>query len=186
MTHTTRSRRFINPLTDVGFKRLFGQDENKGLLIAFLNCLFKGKPIISDLTYNDKEILPIEDEGKTVIFDIHCTTSTGEHIVVEMQCEPQAYFNQRSLLYASSAYVRQTQKGKDWIYTRLQPVYVISFLDFKLKEYPAKLITRSSIRDDEGEHATINPYMRFIYIQLPFCLRHWRIAGIILKSGFTS
>ena len=50
--------RFINPFTDVGFKRIFGQEINKDLLIDFLNSLLVGERHIEDITFLDKEVLP--------------------------------------------------------------------------------------------------------------------------------
>lgn len=49
--------KYINPFTDAGFKRIFGQEEHKGLLIAFLNRLFEGQMVITDVQYMDKEAL---------------------------------------------------------------------------------------------------------------------------------
>ena len=49
--------RFINPFTDVGFKRIFGQEVNKPLLISFLNSLFAGKKVITDIHFLNKEML---------------------------------------------------------------------------------------------------------------------------------
>ena len=49
--------KYINPYTDFGFKKLFGTPLNKDLLISFLNSLFEGKEVVSDLTYLNGENL---------------------------------------------------------------------------------------------------------------------------------
>ena len=77
--------RFINPFTDIGFKKLFGQKIHKYLLIDFLNQLLIGERRIVDLEYLDKEIVPEYKGDRSTIFDIYCKTDTGEYIIVEMQ-----------------------------------------------------------------------------------------------------
>lgn len=83
--------KFINPFTDVGFKRIFGQEVSKDLLLSFLNTLLEGERIITDLQFLDKEQLPETDIDRGLIYDIYCTTDTGERIVVEMQNRAQAF-----------------------------------------------------------------------------------------------
>lgn len=77
--------RFINPFTDYGFKKIFGQEISKDLLIDFLNDLLKGERVITDLTFLNNEQLPEWEDARALIYDIHCTTDTGEKIIVEMQ-----------------------------------------------------------------------------------------------------
>ncbi len=64
---------FINPFTDFGFKRIFGQESSKRLLIGFLNALFEGEFVVQDLEYRDKEILGDGRQDRCVIYDIYCT-----------------------------------------------------------------------------------------------------------------
>jgi len=47
--------RYIDPMVDAAFKRIFGSDINKDLLIAFLNEIFKGRRFIVDLVFNKNE-----------------------------------------------------------------------------------------------------------------------------------
>lgn len=157
---------FINPFTDEGFKRLFGQDEHKKLLIAFLNRLFEGEMTIMDVSYLDKESLPGHGNGKSYIYDIYCTLDTGEHVIVEMQNKEQDYFLQRSMVYAARCLDRQTRKGKEWNYEKLKAVFTISFLNFTHDGLPETLVVDGEMRDKyTGD--TVNPYLRLIYIQLP-------------------
>ena len=73
--------KFINPFTDVGFKKIFGQEVSKDLLIDFLNDLLVGERSIKDITFLDKELLPEYMGDRGVIYDIYCTTEAGEHII---------------------------------------------------------------------------------------------------------
>ena len=103
--------RFINPFTDVGFKRIFGQEINKDLLIDFLNGLLEGEKHIVDIRFLDKEVLPAFAQDRGVIYDVYCTNESGEQFIVEMQNRPQVNFRERALYYLSRAVARQ---GRVW------------------------------------------------------------------------
>lgn len=92
---------YIDPLTDFGFKRLFGSEPNKDLLIDFLNGVFRGRKHIADLVYNKNE-----HPGETVneggaIFDLTCTGNDGEQFIIEVQRGKQGNFKQRAIFYTS-------------------------------------------------------------------------------------
>ena len=101
--------RYINPFTDWSFKRIFGQEYSKDLLIEFLNQLLLGEQHIKDVKFKDKEMLPETKDQRGIIYDVFCETDTGEHIIVEMQNKSQPYFIDRSLYYASKTIVDQGQ-----------------------------------------------------------------------------
>ena len=103
--------RFINPFTDVGFKRIFGQEINKDLLIDFLNGLLEGEKHIVDIRFLDKEVLPAFAQDRGVIYDVYCTNESGEQFIVEMQNRPQVNFRERALYYLSRAVARQGERG---------------------------------------------------------------------------
>jgi len=77
--------KFIDPLTDFGFKYLFGREPCKDLLIDFLNELFRGRKIISDLTYNKNEYSGTVSNSRKMIFDLTCTGMDGEQFIIEVQ-----------------------------------------------------------------------------------------------------
>ena len=91
--------KFINPFTDVGFKRIFGQEVSKPVLIAFLNSLLEGERKILDVKFLDKEQPGDTRDDKSLIYDIYCEIEGGERIIVEMQNKSQPYFKNRSLYY---------------------------------------------------------------------------------------
>ena len=122
---------FISPLlSDTGFKILFGQTKNKSLLIDLLNTLFRGKYKIEDLQYLDKEQVRRVKTRKTIIYDIHCRTSTNEYIIVEMQYKKHKNFFPRTLVYVAEALARQAVKDKDeYDISAVYGVYLMNFED---------------------------------------------------------
>ena len=75
--------KFINPFTDIGFKRIFGQEISKPLIIDFLNSLLLGEERITNITFLDKEQPALFEDDRSLIYDIYCQTEKGENIIVE-------------------------------------------------------------------------------------------------------
>ena len=158
--------RFINPFTDWGFKRIFGQEINKDLLIQFLNDLLAGERHITDLRVMDKEQLAETKDQRGAVYDIFCETDTKERIIVEMQHRRQPFFMDRSIFYASRAVVGQGKKGKNWNY-QLAAVYTICFMNFQSSD-----LLLSKFRTDVGlmDMQALKPVsdkFRLIYLALP-------------------
>ena len=84
--------KYINPFTDFGFKKLFGSEPNKDLLIDFLNQVLPGKHKIKDLTYARTEQLGNSEADRNAIFDLYCVGENGERFIVEMQEESLKYY----------------------------------------------------------------------------------------------
>ena len=156
--------KFINPFTDYGFKKIFGQEVSKELLIEFLNDLLEGERVITDLTFLNNEQLPIYPEERIAIYDIFCTTDTGEKIIVEMQNRSQVYFKERALYYLSHAIVRQGVKGESWKFD-IKAVYGVFFINFLLDENQ-KLRTDVILTDRETGKL-FSDKLRQIFIALP-------------------
>ncbi|MDR0895139.1 MAG: Rpn family recombination-promoting nuclease/putative transposase [Prevotellaceae bacterium] len=157
--------KFINPLTDYGWKILFGQETNKSVLIELLNSLLEGEVVIEDLIYLDKEQLPEVPDERMFVYDIYCRTSTGEYIIIEIQRESQEYFKDRALVYTSAAILKQAKKGT-WIY-KLDAVYGIFFLDFRLPENEYEGAVIHVDMTTRKTHRVFNPKQRQIFISLP-------------------
>ena len=157
--------KFINPFTDVGFKRIFGQEVSKDLLIDFLNDLLVDERHIKDIRFLDKELLPEFEGDRGVIYDIYCTDENGDHFIVEMQNKQQINFKERTLFYLSHAITRQGERGAEWMFD-LKAVYGVFFMNFALKDAPRKLRTDIVLADRET-HETFSDKLRFIFIELP-------------------
>ena len=122
--------RFIDPLLDFSFKRIFGTEPNKDLLIALLNGIFQGRKKIVELAYNKNEHAGDTEEIGGVIFDLTCTASNGEQIIIEVQRSAQVNLKRRMLYYGSKLISDQAPRGrrKEWNYA-LPEVYVIVLMD---------------------------------------------------------
>jgi len=120
--------KFINPFTDFGFKKIFGSEPNKDLLIDFLNELLKSKEKIKNLNYKKTEHLGSTDADRKAIFDLYCENEKGEKFIVELQKVKQQFFKDRSLYYATFPIQEQAIKG-EWNY-ELKAVYCVGILDF--------------------------------------------------------
>ncbi|WP_418894614.1 Rpn family recombination-promoting nuclease/putative transposase [Limibacterium fermenti] len=158
--------RFINPFSDMGFKRIFGQEATKDLLIDFLNDLLEGEKTVTDITFLDKEILPDFNEFRGAIYDIYCVNESGEHFIVEMQNGYQTYFRERALFYLSHIITRQGRPGGDWHFD-VKAVYGVFFMNFCLDDIPHKLRTDVILADRET-HEQFSDKLRFIFIELPY------------------
>ena len=125
---------YLNPLTDFGFYRVFGCEENKDILIHFLNaCISQYVGDITDLQY-----LPTVHHGftpaeKKVVFDIYCRNQNGDHFIIEMQRARQDYFADRAITYVSRLVSMNAAKGER-IYD-LAPVYSFSILDYNSQDF---------------------------------------------------
>ena len=124
--------RYINPFTDFGFKKLFGSEPNKDLLLDFLNELIKERGHIQTLTYLKAEQLGLSESERRAVFDLYCESETGEKFIVELQKAKQKYFKDRSVFYSTFPIREQAQRG-EWDF-QLNAVYTIGILDFVFDE----------------------------------------------------
>ena len=158
--------KFINPFTDVGFKRIFGQEISKPVLIAFLNALLKDEQHIVDLQYLDKEQPGDSADDKSLIYDVYCELDNGEHIIVEMQNKSQPYFKNRSVYYISRAISRQGEPGLEWHYD-VKAVYLIALLNFKRDDISTEFRTDVALMDMKNK-TLFSDKVRLVYLQLPY------------------
>ena len=102
--------RYINPLIDWGFKRLFGSEVNKDILIEFLKVIFPEYEI-EDITYIPAEQLGLMEEDRKAVFDVICRAKDGKDFLVEMQHATQEHFFERALYYTSFPIMKQGRKA---------------------------------------------------------------------------
>jgi predicted transposase/invertase (TIGR01784 family) len=161
--------KYINPFTDYGFKRLFGEEFSKDLLLDFLNELLhevQGK--IKALTYKRTDRLGSSEEERKAIFDLYCENENGEKFIVELQKTKQKYFKDRTVYYSTFPIREQAQTGSDWGF-ELKAVYTVAILDFVFDEdkqekekfrYDVKL-------SDIETHKVFYDKLTFVYLEMP-------------------
>lgn len=159
--------RYINPYTDFGFKKLFGSEINKDLLISFLNALLHGEQHVVDVTYLRGERLGAGAFDRKAIFDVYCENDRGEKFIVEMQKAKQKYFKDRSVFYASFPIREQATRG-EWDF-RLKAVYTIGILDFVFDEdeKDADYFHHEVKLMDIEKKEVFYDKLTFIYLEMP-------------------
>ena len=125
--------RYLNPHTDFGFKRLFGSEFNKELLISFLNAMFHGEQNVKDVTYLNSEQLGDRIDEHRAVFDVYCENDKGEKFIVEMQNIYQEFFKDRTIYYSTFPIREQARRGGDWDF-HLNSVYTVGLLNFNFAE----------------------------------------------------
>ena len=123
--------KYIDPLTDFGFKRLFGSEPDKDIMIEFLNALFEGEKIIADIVYSATEYNGEGAKEKKVLFDLTCTGKDGEKFIIEMQRTDQEFFKDRCVFYMSRLISTQLSPGNANCDTSLKEVYLIGIMEFQ-------------------------------------------------------
>ncbi len=157
--------RYFNPYTDFGFKKLFGEEGSKDLLIDFLNELLPEYHQISSLQFKNAENLNNTVTERTAIFDIYCQTETGTKFIVEMQKAKVKFFKDRSLFYSTFPIREQAEKG-GWDF-KLLPIYFIAILDFHYDEQEEARKFRRDVclKDQDGE--LFYDKLHFKFLQMP-------------------
>jgi len=165
---TEFKEKYINPFTDYGFKRLFGEEPNKDLLLDFLNELLKDQEgRITELSYLPNEKLPISFGDRRAIFDIYCTNEKGEQFIVEMQKAEQKYFKDRTIFYSTFPIQEQARnKDRFWNF-ELKAVYTIGILDFVFEESdPHKFRHNVKLTEQETKDVFYDK-LHYIYLEMP-------------------
>ena len=159
--------RYVNPFTDFGFKKLFGEEASKPQLMDFLNALLPEHARIRDLSFRNPEQLGGLWDRKA-IFDIYCESVKGERFIVEMQKAKQNYFKDRTVFYATFPIQEQAEQGS-WNY-QLQPVYCVGVLDFTFDDYenePERSQVVHEIKLKNQHNAVFYDKLTFIYLEMP-------------------
>jgi len=158
--------RYLNPYTDFGFKKLFGEEANKDLLTDFLNQLLPPKHQIADLHFKNPENLPDLPLERKAIFDLYCKSVTGEDFIVEMQKAKLNFFKDRALFYSTFPIRDQAKKG-EWDF-KLSAIYYVAILDFIYDEKTEqqKMFRDVALKDQGGELFYDKLHLKFLQMPL--------------------
>ncbi|MEM6845109.1 MAG: Rpn family recombination-promoting nuclease/putative transposase [Bacteroidota bacterium] len=161
--------KYINPFTDYGFKRLFGEEPNKDLLLDFLNELLQHEQgRITELTYLKSDKLGSSEEDRKAVFDLYCQNERGEKFIVELQKTKQKFFKDRTVYYSTFPIREQAQRGSDWTF-ELKAVYTVAILDFVFDEgqnEPNKFRYDVKLTDIETCQVFYDK-LTFVYLEMP-------------------
>ena len=170
--------KFVDIKNDIAFRKIFGNENRKEVLISFLNAVLlleNNKKIISVDILTPYQ-LPELKGGKVTIVDVKAKDQNGKNYIVEMQVAEVDGFDKRVLYYASKSYSSQIDRGD--LYEKLNPTFFIGILDFEVtqnKDY----ISRHKIIDAETGENYIKD-IEFNFIELPkFNKKETELTSII-------
>jgi predicted transposase/invertase (TIGR01784 family) len=158
--------KYINPFTDFGFKKLFGEESSKELLVDFLNQLLPPQHQIQDLQFRQTEQLGSTLADRKAVFDLYCQSPSGERFIVELQKAKQNWFKDRSVFYSTFPIQEQAEKG-EWNF-RLEPVYCIGILDFVFEEdqHNPQFLHRVAFTEQNSQKVFYDK-LWLIYLEMP-------------------
>ena len=156
--------RYVNFYTDFAFKKLFGTEVNKDLLISFLNALLHGREEIQDISYLNTEHLGTQEYDRRAVFDVYCTNERGEYFLVEMQKGEQQFFKDRSVYYSTFAIREQAPRG-EWDYG-LKGIYTIGIQNFCYDATDSSYYHEVKLMDTATKEVFYDK-LTFIYLEMP-------------------
>lgn len=175
--------KFVNVKNDIAFRKIFGNEKKKVILISFLNAVLglEGKDRVKEVTLLNPFQLPRIAGEKSSIIDVKATDERGVTFIVEMQVAEPAGFDKRVLYYTSKDYAGQINIGEE--YPKLRPVYFIGVLDFPYFS-GQNYLSSHLILDEETGECVFND-MKFRFIELPkFKKEVHELKSIIDKWAF--
>ncbi len=160
--------RYINPFTDFGFKKIFGDPKDTSLLKSLINDIlgFEGRDQIATIIFKNGELLPDSPEDRKAIFDLYCTDKKGSEFIVELQKVYQEHFQSRALYYATFPIQEQTIRGK-WDFS-LTPIYFIGLLNFEVEKFKhrSRYLHHGKITDIYSKDVMYDN-LNMIYVEIP-------------------
>ena len=156
--------RYLNPLTDFGFHKLFGAESNKPLLIDFLNQLLPNHNKIKDLTYTTNKYNDFLSSDSKQVYDLDCINDQNRKFVVQIQRTYAAYMRTRSIL-CSTFHVQEVARKDDW---DINPtaIYIIAILDVDFwYGGESKFVRKVNLREENNKIFYDN--LTYIYVELP-------------------
>ncbi len=157
--------KFVDVTNDIAFRKIFGNENKKVVLISFLNAVLElpsGKKVV-DVTIVNPYQLPNLSGGKSTIVDVKAQDQSGNIFIVEMQIAEAESFSKRVLYYTSQSYTSQIERGDE--YEKLNPTFFIGILDFKIGTGTNYFSRHKVLNVETGEHILRD--VEFNFIELP-------------------
>ncbi|MCC3408192.1 MAG: Rpn family recombination-promoting nuclease/putative transposase [Microcoleus sp. PH2017_10_PVI_O_A] len=157
---------FINPKTDFAFKKIFGSDDSKEILISFLNALlYEARPVIEDLEIIDPYLAPNIKGIKDTYLDVKAKINGDKTVIIEMQVLNVEYFQQRVLYNATKTYSMQLSTGSG--YSKLNPVIALTITDFKMFENMDTVISHFIFKEKTFLVDYLADQFEMVFVELP-------------------
>jgi predicted transposase/invertase (TIGR01784 family) len=194
-------QQYAELLCDFMFKRLFGSEANKDVLISFLNVLLEDVEIES-VDFIPTEHLGMTEDDRKVIFDISCSCKDGRTFIIEMQKGYQKHFRKRAVYYTTYPISQQGRMAHDkyvkekaaacqqddakfnWDYD-LTPVTVVAILNFQFEhddDWPREKYHSSYRLREDGSNEIMTDVLRFVFLELGrFKKRIWELETVFDK-----
>ena len=144
---------FVDLLSNGGFKAVFGDVNNKDVVMSIINVLLPSHRRVVDIEYlpTDQEG-PVLDLNKEFQYDFMCRDASGAVFIVEMQRYHEEYWFKRCVSYASRAYDRQNRRGGDY---DVPPVYLIGLMGTEIKhrdmnQWQDRFVSEYTFREKES------------------------------------
>ncbi len=159
--------KYIDPMVDFGFKKIFKESGKKQLIIRPLNAIFGLD--IADIDIRESEQLGLTEQERKVTYDMHCDTKDGHSFIIEVQLADQTYFMERAIFYTARTISQKGESGK-WDYG-FKPVFFLGLLNFEIrhlepeKAKPEQFIHKFSLREDET-HEQMSRALRFAFMEV--------------------
>jgi predicted transposase/invertase (TIGR01784 family) len=157
---------FINPKTDFAFKKIFGSEESKDILISFLNALlYNSQPTIEDLQILNPYLAPRIRGIKDTYLDVKAKLNDCTTVIIEMQILNVEAFEKRILYNAAKAYSTQLETAEKYVV--LNPVIALTITDFEMFENLDKVISRFVLKEKEFLVDYLIHDIQLVFVELP-------------------
>ncbi|MEO5375569.1 MAG: Rpn family recombination-promoting nuclease/putative transposase [Alphaproteobacteria bacterium] len=158
--------RFLNPKTDFAFKKIFGSESSREILVSFLNAVLQlsGEDVICEVTIIDPYLAPKIEGMKDTFLDVRVRDQRDRSYIVEMQVLNVEGFEKRVLFNACKAYVNQLGRGEP--YHTLSEVVAVTITDFEMFPDLARVVSRFRLRADENA-AICHQDLELVFAELP-------------------
>ncbi|MEQ9234463.1 Rpn family recombination-promoting nuclease/putative transposase [Coleofasciculus sp. E2-BRE-01] len=158
--------RFISPKTDFAFKKIFGSNDSKDILISFLNALiYDANPVIQDLEiidpYNPRDVVDLKDS----YLDVKALLDNGSTVLIEMQVLNVACFEKRVIYNLTKTYANQLKYGEGYSY--LKPAIALTITDFLMFNQTQRFLTRFGLKETQELFDYPDPEIELIFVELP-------------------
>lgn len=162
------ARRYVDILTNGGFKALFGDVNNKEAVISIINVLLPEHRRVVDIDYQPTEHQgPVQGKNKEYHYDFMCRDVSGAVFIVELQCYNEEHWFKRCVSYASRVYDRQNSRGKGY---DIPPVYLIGLMGIDIghedpKFWEDRYISEYTFRE-KSSHELLDETIVIIFAEL--------------------